>query len=128
MLQMKIIGMQYSKNIGKVLDIVGKAEMSLHETLYNLRGCTVGIVTCWAGNTSNNLRILHLMPDLLVMCQAELQLIITIAISLQSLLKSSQSQHSISLEYTVHCVNPSPGDSLYSHLRASCHVTNSLVN
>jgi hypothetical protein len=34
------------------------------------------------GNTSNNLRTLGLMPDLLVIRQAELQLIITIAVSL----------------------------------------------
>jgi hypothetical protein len=40
------------------------------------------IVTCLVGNTSNNLRILDLMPDLLVMRQAELQSIITIAVSL----------------------------------------------
>jgi hypothetical protein len=40
------------------------------------------IVTCWVGNTSNNLRILDLMPDLLVMRQTELQSIITIAVSL----------------------------------------------
>jgi hypothetical protein len=40
------------------------------------------IVTGYVGNTSNNLRILDLMPDLLVIRQAELQLNITIAVSL----------------------------------------------
>jgi hypothetical protein len=39
-------------------------------------------VACSVGNTSSNLRILDLMPDLLDIRQAELQLIITIAILL----------------------------------------------
>jgi hypothetical protein len=41
-------------------------------------------------DTSSNLRILDFMLALLVMRQAELQSIITIVVSLQSLLKSSQ--------------------------------------
>jgi hypothetical protein len=40
------------------------------------------IVTCLVGNMSNNLRILDFMPNLLVMRQAELQSIITVAVSL----------------------------------------------
>jgi hypothetical protein len=42
----------------------------------------VDIVTCWAGNASNNLWSLDFMLDLFVMRQAELQSIIIVAVSL----------------------------------------------
>jgi hypothetical protein len=53
-------------------------------------------------NTSNNLWILDFMADVLVMRQAELQSIITIAVSLQSLLKSSQLITTLNLT-GMHC-------------------------
>jgi hypothetical protein len=70
--------------------------------MYDMAFSVNYIVTCWAGNTSNNLRILDYMPDLLVMRQVELQSIITIAVSLQSLLKSSQLITTLNLT-GIHC-------------------------